>query len=244
MVETVTILVGTTLCRFAMEQPEIWGAWLHNAEAMRASDDRSIEFFAAIELDGEGLTPFKPLLERLADLNETTDRPYFTYTLDDGRAEVTTHNRVRHITMGQNLVTDHACANPRITHMLFMAADCEPPRDAIPKLLEMNWPIVGGHIPLYGLTGPVVESYTDYPVREQMASAAFIMLNRDLFRQLRWRWDLDACMTDDPCMHYDALTLLNTPTYVRYDVVGRHYPDDYLPGIEYRGYDLTVTPTS
>jgi hypothetical protein len=72
-----------------------------------------------------------------------------------------------------------------------------------------------------------------------MASAAFILIRRDLLRFVRWRWDLDAGMSDDPCMHYDAKTFHGVETLVRHDCVGQHHPES-IPSIEQRGYDLTV----
>jgi hypothetical protein len=239
-----TILVGTTLCRFAMERGELWSSWLANAQAMRESTDERVEFFAAIELDALGLAPFSGLVTALESLALPGQEPYFTFTLDDGRTEVTTGNRLRHITMGQNLVTDYACSRPDVTHLLFMAADCMPAADAIPKLVELDWPIVGGHVSTYCLDGPLIpfgpHRPPDTDVREHMATAAFILLRRDLFTRLRWRWSLEGGMSDDPCMHHDALTLLGIPTYVRHDVLGYHYPE-CIPAIEQRGYDLTVT---
>lgn len=258
--EEMTVLVGTTLAAFAMDRPELWGSWLNNAESMQRdwadAKGEHVHFFAAIELDARGYAPFDALTARLAALNGSINDydSAFGFTLDDGRTEVTTNNRLRHITMGQNLVTDYACSRPDVTHLLFMAADCEPPADAISKLVELDWPIVGGHVPTYCLDGPrrfhmerecgdISTAIKDVPagadVREHMATAAFILLRRDLFTKLRWRWDLDAGMTDDPCMHHDALTLLGTPTYVRHDVIGKHYPE-CIPAIEERGYDLHV----
>lgn len=239
------IVVATTLCAFAMDDRDTWGAWLRNAEAIRESHPDGVTFFAAIEVDGRGIGPFSPLIDRLQQLGGE----WWEYTLDDGRTSVTTANRLRHITMGQNLATDYACSVGAL-HMLFMAADCEPPADAIPKLAGLNWPIVGGHVPTYCLDGPREEASMtgtrlDVPVpagadvRRHMASAAFIMLRRDLFTKLRWRWDIDAGMSDDPCMHHDALTLLGIPTYVRHDVVGRHYPE-CIGAVETRGHDLSV----
>jgi hypothetical protein len=73
-----------------------------------------------------------------------------------------------------------------------------------------------------------------------MATAAFVMLRRDLFRRLRWRWDLDMGDSDDPCLWKDARDLYGVPTYVRKDVVGRHHPE-CIPAIELRGHaDMTV----
>lgn len=231
-----TVVVGTTLAAFVMDDEDTWGAWLYNAEAMvEWGNDLGFEvtFFAALEVDARGVLPFAPLIARLDQLNGE----YWTYMLDDGRTEVTTQNRIRHLTFGQNLVNDYCCADLAVTHMLFMAADCCPPSDAIQKLMALDWPIVGGEVTTYGLTGPKVDAYP-FPVEEHMATAAFIMLSRDAFRVLRWRWDQDAGMTDDPCMHYDAL-VHNWPTFVRKDCLGRHYPTA-IGAIETRGHDMRV----
>jgi hypothetical protein len=227
------IVVGSTLTNFAMGHPDIWGAWLRNAEAMQASHPDGVRFFCAVETDARGLEPFTPLTDRLAALGGE----WWTYHLDDGRSRVTTGNRLRHIVAGQNLTVDYACS-AWASHLLFLAADCCPPPDAIPKLLEVDWPIIGGHVPTYCLDGPVVPGYS-FPVKRHMATAAFVMLRRDLFRTLRWRWDLDMGMSDDPCLYWDAKRLHGVETYVRHDCVGRHYPE-CIPAVELRGYDLGV----
>src|SRR5882757_10010822 len=102
-----------------MDDPDIWGSWLRNAEAMKESHLDSVQFFAAIEVDARGLEPFGALLDRLREIGGE----WWTYSLDDGRTTVTTANRLRHITFGQNLATDYAVST-QATHLLFMAADC------------------------------------------------------------------------------------------------------------------------
>lgn len=227
------IVVGTTLCGFAMSHPAVWGNWLANAEKLQALSPEPLHFFAAIEVDARGLEPFAALLERLKQVGGS----YWTYSLDDGRTSVSTANRLRHITMGQNLVSDF-CSTPGISHLLFMAADCMPPEDAIPKLLEVNHPLVGGEVKTYCLSGPTVLGYP-FPVEEHMATAAFVLIRRDVFKRLRWRWDAEEGMSDDPSYHHDAQNLLGVPTYVRKDCVGKHYPES-IGAIETRGYDLKV----
>jgi hypothetical protein len=229
------IVVATTLTGFAMDSPDTWASWLINADAIRASHP-DVVYFAAIETDARGVAPFAPLLGPIDD--------HWTFSLDDGRTEVTTANRLRHITMGQNLATDYALSHPDCTHLLFLAADLEPPPDALTKLLEVDHPIVGGHVPTYCLGGPTPKLWDrefppEWDVQVHMASAAFILIRRDLLRFVRWRWDLDAGMSDDPCMHYDARTFHGVETLVRHDCVGQHHPES-IPAIEQRGYDLTV----
>lgn len=238
--QTVTIVVATTLTGFAMESEDTWASWLINAEAIKASHD--VTYFAAIETDARGEDPFRRLCDRLSGL----DGDWWTFHLDDGRTSVTTANRLRHITVGQNLATDYALSDKDVTHLLFLAADLEPPADCLPKLMELDHPLVGGHVPTYCLDGPVVSPWEHgagdlADVRRHMATAAFVLIRRDLLRYVRWRWDLDAGMSDDPCLHHDARTFHGTETLVRHDVIGRHHPEA-IGAIETRfpGVDMGV----
>ena len=233
------IVVGTTITAFAMNNPDIWSSWMRNAEKVKEEYQKfgtfsDIKYFAAIEVDARGLEPFAPFIERL----QAIGGEYFTYSLDDGRTEITTLNRLRHITFGQNLVVDYCQANPAVTHLLFMAADCMPPDDVMPRMLEMDHPLVAPYITTYALRGPKVEKYP-YPVMDTMASAACIFIARSVFRAIRWRWDLDTNLSDDPAYHHDALHLLGIPTYVREDSIAKHFPES-IGSIETRGYDMTV----
>ena len=210
-----------------------WASWMRNAEAVKAQHP-DVVYFAALQVDKRGLEPFKPLLERLAEIGGE----YWTYSLDDGRTSVTTANRLRHIVVGQNLVVDYSQSHPHCSHLLFLAADCMPPDDIMPRMLEMEYPLCAPYIGTYGLTGPKVDSYP-YHVMDAMASAAAIFIARSVFTKIRWRWDFDTGMTDDPCYHHDAKTLLGIPTHVRLDVRAKHFPEA-IGAIETRGHDMTV----
>lgn len=227
------IVVGTTLAAFAMSHKDTWSSWLRNADEIKASHPEGVHYFAAIQIDGRGIEIFRPLINELERLQGS----YFTYSLDDGRTEVTTKNRLRHITTGQNIVSEFATAADA-SHLLFLAADLAPAPDTLPKLLELNHPLVGGEVTTYCLSGPKVESYP-FPVEEHMATAAYILIARQVFKRLRWRWDKEENLSDDPAYHHDAQTLLGIPTYVRKDCIGKHYPEA-IGAIETRGYDLTV----
>lgn len=235
------VVVGTTIPSYVMDQPDTWGAWLYTAEEM-AADHPLIEFFVAVEVDGRGLEPFRPLLDRLDDLTtKGIKTSYFVFMLDDGAKEITTANRLRRITMGQNLVNDY-CRSVGASWLLFMAADCRPPGDTLSELLKLNHPLVGGHVGTYVLDGPVVSKYVpDYrdQIREHMATAAFVLINRQVFNRIGWRWDRDTGESDDPCLHRDAREFLDIPTFVHHGVVGKHYPES-IPAIEHRGHDRTI----
>lgn len=226
------IVVATTLAAFVMDQPDTWQAWLRNAEAIKASHP-DVRYFAALELDARGLAPFVPLLDELDEVGAD----WWTFHLDDGRTEVTTENRLRHITLGQNLATDYAVSTGA-SHLLFLAADLEPPPDALPKLLEVNHPMVGGEVTTYCLSGPDVDGYP-FPVQAHMPTAAFVLIAREVFNVLRWRHDAEAGMSDDPAYHHDARTLLGIDALVRKDCVGVHHPIRIGP-VETRGHDMAV----
>lgn len=213
--------MGTTIPAFAMQDQDTWGAWLYNAKLLQ-DDHPDIEFFAALEIDGRGAKVFRPLIEQAEKLGIPFS--YFTFLLDDGAREINTGNRLRRITTGQNLVSDYCRSNPATKWLLFLAADLCPEPKAISKLLEIDHPIVGGEVSTYCLDGPKVESFTEFPVHNQMATAAFVMLHRDVFNKISWRWDLDNGDSDDPCLWKDAQNLLGFPTYVRKDCIGTHYP--------------------
>src|SRR5262245_6805938 len=146
--------------------------------------------------------------------------------------------------MGQNLVFDYCASNIDVSHCMFLAADTELPPNAIPMLLELDQPITAANCPTYCLPGIPVQDYP-FPVQtwdepqNLTASAACMFFQREAFRKLRWRWDLDAGMTDDPCMQWDAWYNHGWKIYVRMDCVAIHHPQA-IPGIEYRGHDRTV----
>lgn len=218
------IVVGTTMAAFAMSRTDAWLSWLLNSEHQRsAAADLGYEVrhFVALQVDARGVEPFRRLFDVLQTTVGEEGFDHWTFSLDDGRTRVDMHNRLRHITTGQNLVLDY-CQSVECSHLLFLAADTEAPPDIIPKMLEMNHPLVAPFISTYGLRGPRVEKYP-FPVEQAMASAAALFMSREVFRLLRFRWDRDAGMSDDPCLQYDA-ERMGIPTYVRHDCQAEHHP--------------------
>jgi hypothetical protein len=263
----VKILVATTLAAFVMDQEDTWSGWIQTAKEMVAYGNRrgdSVHFFVALEVDARGIEPFHPLLDMLQDISFVMDTTsdYWAYSLDDGRTEVTTANRLRHIVAGQNLCNDFAVAG-QFDFMMFMAADCRPPATAPWKLIEASRTfeadLVGGEVTTYCLAGPDAwehygvsdcedvchppvgccngQTIAPYPAEAHMPTAAFVLLSRLAFRKLRWRWDFEDG-SDDPCLYADALAR-GFRVVVRKDVVGRHYPEA-IGAIETRGHDMKV----
>lgn len=227
------IVIGATVAAFVMDQEETWGYWLRNAEEVMDNSTEEIKYFCAIQIDSRGLEPFEPLIARLNELGAD----YWTYSLDDGRTEVTSANRIRHICFGRNLIVDYAVER-QSSHILYLDADCFPPRDVLPKLLEVEHPLVAGFIPTYGIMGQDVPNQP-FPLMDTWASAGCILASKEVFNRIRWRWNMEPPMTDDPCYYHDAKDLLGIKMYVRKDVVTLHYPQSIGP-IETRGHNMKV----
>lgn len=226
------IVVASTIPAYVCDRADTSQSWLANAEAMVADWPDGVEFFAALETDGRGPAPFAPLLDRLHEVVGL----YWSFTLDDGAESITTPNRLKRITMGQTLAQTYAI-DRLATHLLFVGADVSVPGDSISKLMEMDWPVVGGYVPAYHREGPRVGSF-DYPVYAHMATTSFVMIRRDLLKQIHFRYDEELGMTDDPCLQADAMAH-GWPTLVRRDLVGIHHPES-IPPIEHRGHDLMI----
>ncbi len=254
------VTVGATLTAFAMGDELTWSNWLTTAEDMRVEADAvgaSVRFFAAIEVDSRGLEPFAPLVRRLEDVNDRLpdkDRRqcWWTFSIDDGRTEVTTQNRLRHIAAGRNLVSEFAY-DAGSTHLLYLDADTRAEAAAVAKLLEVGLPYAGGHVPTYCLDGPRVTSklvvnaagdeeirnFSSMDLRRHWTTAGFLMVERDVFKRVRWRYDLERGMTDDPAYAADCEELLGVIPVTRHDCIATHHPA-VIPPLEYRGHDLRV----
>jgi len=246
-------------------EPGYYASWLDHAEEIRDSHMRAdgagsdVHWLLVLELDARGLEVFKPVLD-LMDAKGLHPNNLLTFSYDDGRASVTTGNRLVRICTSRNLITQWAVDNGA-SHVLFADADTSIPGDALTKLLQVYYPIVGGRVPTYILEGPRVDvsalphidgcgfygldpdatcdcEVWDWRITQHMNTAGFLLVARDLFNRLRWRTDPDLGLTDDPCYDNDA-TALGFPTWVREDCVAQHYPMSIGP-VEGRGHDLKV----
>lgn len=206
--------------------------WLEYYEAMRDSVDE-LQTFLAVEVDSRGLEPFAPLMDRLNECNVTI----WTFSLDkaplsDEPYEVTSGDRLIRICIGRNLAIEYAIQN-QASHILHVDTDTEPTPDCLPRLLEVNRPLVFGHVPTYGLRG---SSMPELPgdCQQHWSSAGFALVRRDVFRHVRWGWDLDAGKTDDPTFARDVELMGNAlgedwRPVTRHDVVGTHHPQSIVP---------------
>lgn len=225
-----TIVVGCTLPPFKMNgDPHNWGAWLQNAEAVQASVDDEVVYFAALEVDARGLDPFLPLLDRLGQVGGQR----WTWSIDDGVTVVGTSTRLRRICLGHNLVGTFALEDASASHVLFLASDTQAPDDVLPRLLELDVAAAACHIPTYCLDGPRSDRFPQWDVRTHMESCACMLLRRDVINRIKWRSSGDDGTTDDPSMHMDLHEFLGEDVYSRHDVPATHWPE-MIPSIEDR----------
>jgi hypothetical protein len=247
------IVVGTTCVAWKCNGNET--SWLDNAEAM-AEDAHTagheLTFFPVLEVDDRGEQPFSNLFDRLFEVSQSG--PYvdhWSFRLWDGELELNSDNRLPRICAGRNFVQDYAMRpDVAASHILFLDTDIRPDGDCISKLLELDWPMCGGNVGQYALSGPPVERRPpgpadarmdpikyDFPVERHWNTAGFLLVGRDVFRRVRWRVDGDAAMSDDPCYDADA-TRLGYPTIVRKDLQGQHI-DPLIP-VEMRTEDRMI----
>lgn len=238
------IVVGATVAPFKATSREVT-QWLASAKELtedaRSAGFTNVHYFVAIEHDGRGLAPFTELLTRLTAVNKIpgASAAYWTFSICDHNDTVTTANRLIRICTGRNLIHEFALRSPDTSHVLFLDSDLIVPGDSISKLLEVNHPIVGGDVPSYCLGGPKSKKH-NFPVQQHWNTAGFLLVERDVIRQVRWRADDhiggSGC-TDDPCFAYDVEKICGHQTLVRKDVIGVHRP---LVPLEKRGHDLNL----
>jgi len=215
-------------------------SWLTWGERWRDAGHR---FFAAIQRD----TYHDDAMEGLGEIVRSVGGTVWEFRIDEGLSEINNSARLAGITMGRNLAHEFAQRDPSITHLLFVDSDVTPPADAVERLLEVyeRFPehsLVGGDITIYGLHGEAVKGAPKaWNLQEHWVSAGLLMMRRDAFTKLRWRWDLMSGITDDPLMAMDAEAMGFGTTLCRHSVVGQHFPANRLPAFDQRGHDLSLS---
>lgn len=216
------IVVASTIGPWKAGQPEEGDiAWLDKAKEMQGLSPEPLHFFCAVETDARGLEPYSRLYARIIKLRRSVPFTVWQFSINDETPEISGGNRLIRICTGRNLAHEFAMRN-QASHILFLDTDIEV-QDAgcIGKLLELDRPVAAGHVPAYCLDGPRVENAPG-DTREHWTTAGFLFLRRDVFLKLRWRWDLDEGLTDDPAFQEDAVHWGFGQTWVRHDVLGIH----------------------
>ena len=234
-----TIVVAATTAAHKMDGSELsWLAHIDRFREQASARGHALQIFAALEVDARGTAPFRRLLAALERIGGAS----WTYSLDDGAVRIDSGNRLARICEGRNLCIEYAQRNRPGDFLLYVDTDVLPDPDTVDKLLaaaDLGYRQVGGEVPSYALGGERVPGVHLPLVERTYNTAGYLLVHRDVYRRLRWRWDWDAGMTDDPCWFADARQFLGVPCIVRTDCIGRHQPDVLVP-LEQRGADLDV----
>jgi hypothetical protein len=231
------IVVGATCAPYKLSSEYEFMSWIENQDEMAvdaASMGFSLAWFLALEDDGA-----KPRWTQL--MNHVDDS--WSFSLRNEATKIDGIERLIRICTGRNLIVEYAMRR-NADWILYLDTDLKPAPDTISKLIALKWPIVGGNVPAYCLSGPTVHGIEwtrgwggikyDFPVEDHWNTAGYLLVHRDVYRKLCWRTDLP--MTDDPCYAHDARQL-GWPTLVRKDLIGHHTP---LGPVEERGHDLRL----
>lgn len=238
------LVVGATVPTFKAVSGEAT-QWLSTAEFMiedaKVAGFDAVHFFVAVEHDGRGIAPFAALFSRIGEINkmEGATGSYWTFSICDHSSKIDGFNRLVRICTGRNLIHEFALRGGDVSHVLFLDSDLIVPDDSISKLREMDYPMVGGDVPSYCLSGPRVKSYP-FKVEEHWNTAGFLMVTRQIVQRIRWRSDLHpggTSCSDDPCFANDVEEIFGLKTHVRKDLIGAHKP---LVPLERRGHDLNL----
>lgn len=246
------IVVGTTCAPFKASGPFADGMtrWLSNSMILlenAAAFGEDLIFFAALETDARGLDPYQELLAEMEPLPSVV----WWFSMDDNEKNWATNLRTLRVTTGRNMVVEYAMRN-RASHILFLDTDVRPDADTIRKLMMVDWPIVGGDVPAYCLSGtPVLmkrrweghhrwkETLHPYgfQVEEHWNTAGYLLIRTLVFEFVRWGWSPIGGLSDDPWFARAVENAGFGPTLVRKDCIGDHEP---LGSLESRGEDLVI----
>ena len=153
-------------------------------------------------------------------------------------------SRLVPITTARNMCIDFAMVM-QASHLLFVDADVIPPKDVIPKLLELDHPIVGGLVPgrgahrnfkyVFGEISRMELDRGDIKVPIIVCShgtCGLMMIKREVFERLRFRYGPGFAedghreeLSEDPAYCYDANKLGFGNMWIREDVVAEHLGD-------------------
>jgi len=148
--------------------------------------------------------------------------------------------RLASIVCARNMCIEYAMQTGA-SHLLFVDADIIPPKDIIPKMLEVNRDAVCGLVHGRGVHKAAQyifgekrrwEEFGTTLVECEHGNIGYTMLSRRLFEAVRFRYgrsiypDGRDCMTsDDPAYHLDCFLKFGQWPVVRMDVVGQHIGD-------------------
>ena len=212
-------VIGTPLVGWKCDRNEHL-TWLkHHKEIQQRFPN--VVFFAALELDHRGLEPFQEVIDAV--------RTYWTYTINDYEATVTSGNRWIRIETGRNLVREYA-QRGRFDAVLYVDSDINLTVEMIEKMFEVDHPLVGINVPEYVQSGPVVNEHPR--IEEHWTTAGMLLVNAPAYYDLPWSHDVTRNLSDDPTFQDHAVRLQYGQTWVRKDVNAHH--EGLLCAVEHR----------
>lgn len=218
------VIVCATIAAWKCDGTEL--RWLTHAEKWSG-----VEWVLAAQI-GHG---FDYKLGPVTEAVENLGGKVYRFSIDDGEESITTNNRLDYICEGRNIAMTKAL-RAGAEWLLFLDVDLVPQEDSIEKLLEVDYPVIGGDVPQYVLSNQQYLPNYPYPVEEHWNTAGYMMVRRDVAEKVRWRHEIWNGLSDDPCFDYDCRRL-GWPTRVRTDVKGVH--DVAIP-VEKRNADLRI----
>lgn len=217
------IVIGTPLVGWKCDRNEDM-TWLEHRAAIKEKFPKAV-WFAALELDHRGLAPF----ERVTAALDEVEGLYWTYTINDRETSVNSSNRWIRIETGRNLVREYA-QRESLDAVLYVDSDTMLTVEILEKLLEVDHPLVGVHVPQYGLSGEVVNEHPR--IEEHWTTAGMLLVNSPAYYDLPWHHNLYIGLSDDPAFQYMACRLrqhvdggVGEPygqTWVRKDITADH----------------------
>lgn len=229
-------VIGTPLVGWKVDKNEDTG-WISNAKEIKAKFPNA-QFFAALELDHRGEAAF----ERVISLLNEVGGEYWTYTINDRQNEVNYNNRWIRIETGRNLIREFT-QRPRIVKDPFWGADTSKENEnaknneavlyadsdifvtveIIEKLFEIDRPLVSVNVPVYGLSGKLINE--NPRIEEHWNTAGMLLVNAPAYYDLPWYHNNYLNLSDDPTFQHLSERLPWGQTWVRKDVSAQHKGD-------------------
>jgi hypothetical protein len=229
------ILIGTPLVGWKVQKNE-HNQWISDIARIR-NKFKNARFFAALEVDARGVAEYGSFIDELQNL----DIDFWTYSINDGEYLVTSQNRWIRIETGRNLVREYAQRLRRIESphwgeeipqmswvnydaVLYVDSDISLTCEVLEKLLEVDHYMVSADVPIYGLSGDVVNE--NPRIEEHWNTAGLLLVNSPQYYDLPWYSNRYLNLSDDPTFQHLAKRLYGSLTWVRKDIQAQHMPVD------------------
>lgn len=238
------ILIGTPLVGWKVAKGEHKN-WISDIRKIRTKF-HNVKFFAALEVDSRGIDEYGSFIDELNSL----EIEYWTYMINDGEHVVDSKNRWIRIETGRNLVREYAQRLRRIEpphwggevnqlawgtyeSVLYVDSDMGLTCEILEKMLEIDHYMVSVDVPIYCLSGPVVNE--NPRIEEHWNTAGLLLVNSPAYYDLPWYSNRYLNLSDDPTFQHLAHRLYGSFPYVRKDIAANHTP---VEPVEFRNVPL------